>query len=125
MSIFSKVALGLDKDKQSDIRFGNLKYVQIYEIHDDELAIVEADLRDVPDISNFKSSDEFSCHGKNEEFLNALGELLADCKYLIIGESGGNPSRVLLRHGISVLEQQDDIAVLLEKLRNYEKGEKR
>lgn len=125
MSILSKVALGLDKDKQSDIRFGDLRYVQVYEIHDGEPAIVEADLRGVPDISEFKSSDEFACHGKNEEFLNALGQLLSDCKYLIIGESGGNPSRVLLRHGISVLEQQDDIAILLEKLKSYEKREKR
>jgi hypothetical protein len=119
MSVLCKVALALDGEKNSYIRFGNMKYVRIFELSDSD-EISELGEKQIPDINEFKSKDEFACHGKNEEFLNALGELLSDCKYLIVGESGGYPSRVLLRHGISVLEQQDDIETLLTKLISYE-----
>ena len=127
MSNLCKVALALDEEKKSNIRFGRMKFIQVFELFDDEERSfeAEAEIRQVPDISEFKSGDEFSCHGKNDEFLSALSGLISDCKYLIVGESGGYPSRVLLREGISVLEQQDDIEVLLKKLTGYEKREKK
>ena len=126
MSILCKVALALDKDKNSNIRFGEMKYIRVYDLGDDDNCFeAEPEIRQVPDIAEFKSDDEFSCHGKNDGFLNALSELISDCKYLIVGESGGYPSRALLRQGISVLDQQDAIEVLLEKLISYEKREKK
>ena len=114
-----RVAIGFDKDKKSDIRFGNLKFVNIYEITDENIKLIEQ--REIPDISSFESKDQFSCHGRNDDFLEALAHSLEDTKYLIVGESGNYPSRVLLRHGISLLEQQGETCEILKKIKEYEK----
>ncbi len=114
-----KAAIGLDQEKQTGIRFGNLKYVSIYEVSDGAIKYTEE--REIPDVAAFRNSDEFSCHGKNDGFLNALGQELEGIKYLIVAEAGNYPSRILLRYGIYLLEQQGETYSLLEKIRSYEK----
>ena len=112
-----KAAIAFDNFDKPFVRFGKMDHVRVYEIEPDE--IIEKELLDIPDASLFKTTDGNGCPGKNEPFLNEVAALLTGCKFRIVGETGGQPGRVLLRHGINVLEQQGEVAEVLSRLQAY------
>lgn len=114
-----KAAIAFDKENTPLVRFGKMEYAEVYDISGDK--ILRESRIDIPDKSLFVNEDKESggCHGKNDAFLNALSKALSGISFLIVGECGSYPSRVLLRSDIQVLEQQGEIEEILSKLQTY------
>ena len=117
-----RVAAAISNADDVENRFGLLDKIRIYDIA--ENLIITAEDRTAPRAEDYPE-ETGGCPGKKESYLNALGSLLADCDYFIIGEIGGYPSRVLQRYGINVLEQQGKAMELLYRLREYIMGRQR
>lgn len=114
-----RVAAAISDADRVETRFGQLKDIRIYDIT--ENLIITSEDRKAPSAVDYPV-EEGGCPGKKEAYLNALGNLLSDCDYFIIGEIGGYPARVLQRYGINVLEQQGQAVELLYRLRDYIMG---
>jgi len=115
MSELYKVAVAINEEGISDVRFGQLEKVRIYNLTPN--GIEKEEIRLIP--KRECDPNACGCHGKDEKFLNAVGELLEDCDYLVIDEIGSYPYRVFLRHGVQVLEQSGDVEKILQKLNDY------
>ena len=111
------VAVGYQGSSINDVIFKELRRVKIYEISDEGINALEE--RILPDPSDFPTNDQLLCAGRNDNYVNAVADILNDCKFLLLKEIGGYPSRVLLRRGIQTLEQDGETTKLLEKIRNY------
>lgn len=117
MSKSYRVAVAFSEEEVSDVRFGQAEKVQIYDLTPNE--IIFREVRYLPDKTEKAEGKCSGCHGKDDEFLNAVGELLFDCNFLVIEEIGGYPTRVFLRYGIQVLEQGGSIKEILNKLNQF------
>lgn len=117
MKEMTRVAVAFSNENVSDVRFGKIEKVQIYDLSSE--GIFEKEIRAIPHKYDNHIDCQNGCHGKDDVFINNVGELLSDCKYLVIEEIGGYPSRILLRHGIQTLEQGGDVNIILEKLNRF------
>jgi hypothetical protein len=114
------VAVGYDNDPNTKVSFREIKNAAIYELSDDN--IQQIDNRTLPDVAAYPVPDGGGCAGRNDEYVNAIADVLHDCEYLLLKEVGAYPSRVLLRRGIQTLEQEGDIESLLIKIQQYLKA---
>ncbi len=60
-----------------------------------------------------------TCIGTDPQRLDRTGAALADCRYLLVSAIGRKPQSVLLRHGVSALETDGDIAPAIARLNTY------
>ncbi len=114
-----KAAIAFDKENTPFVRFGKMEHAEVYDISGDN--IQREGRIEIPDKALFVNEDNENggCHGKNDAFLYELSKTLHGISFLIVGECGSYPSRVLLRSDIQVLEQQGEIEEILKKLQTY------
>ena len=96
-----------------------MEHAEVYDISGD--SIQREGRIEIPDKALFVNEDNENggCHGKNDAFLYELSKTLHGISFLIVGECGSYPSRVLLRSDIQVLEQQGEIEEIIKKLQTY------
>ena len=111
------VAVGYQGNSINDVIFKDLRRVKVYEINSEGVRALEE--RSLPKPSEFPANNQHLCAGRNDDYVNAVADILTDCKFLLLKEIGGYPSRVFLRRGIQTLEQEGETEELLEKIRNY------
>lgn len=113
----TKIAVAYDGSPQNNTGFKDMHQVKVFELDDN--GISELEVRKLPEPSDFCEFDDGRCPGRNEGYLNAVADVLSDCKFLLLKEIGGYPSRVFLRRGIETLEQEGEIESLLQRIHKY------
>ncbi len=112
-----KAAVASSDGTRLDLHFGEIEEVYVYALGEDGEVTPEGK-RAFPDADSF-DAPAGGCHAKNEEFIKAVRGVLWDCQYLLVRRIGDIPSRLLLRYGIEVLEQEGEILKLLPTLAKY------
>jgi len=124
------VAVGTDNGITSDVRFSELRRIDIYRYDEESNSFVFFEQRDIRGSYREKECDKKCEPGSgrkclDEGFLKELAELIGDCEYLILETIGVKASRVMLRNGISVLEKGGEIYESLLLLSLYLSKRKR
>ena len=113
-----KVAVATSDGIHCDLHFGAAKNVTVYVLEDGSGNFRIEGQRAFPDTSGYEGCGS-GCHARNEEFLQEVCQILRDCQYLLVVKIGPFPSRILLRSGIEVLEQEGEVRELLSVLYDY------
>ncbi len=123
-----RIAVGTDDGITSDVRFGELSRIDVYEFLKPEQRFLYKETRyatadrGIPEEEGDKAHECKAGNGKrcqDESSLSALAGLIRDCEYLLVQKVGVKASRVLLREGISVLEKGGNIHESLLLLSSY------
>ena len=123
-----RIAIASHDGLTSDVKFGEISKLYIYEFDDVLNRFCEVDVRYIVDQSEFPDSCDGNagCNGQgngagcqDESHIISIARLISDCEYLLLQKTGMKPARVLLREGISVLEKGGNIDESLLSLSSY------
>jgi predicted Fe-Mo cluster-binding NifX family protein len=118
-----KIALTSSNGRQIDLHFGHTDEFQI--IHVDDISgiweILEPRKLIIKELvtGGNCSGDGCTGHGHNDVRLNAVIQILSDCRYILTARIGPKPQAVLQQAGITVLESPENIAIAIPKLHAY------
>lgn len=126
----TRVAVATSDRKRVDLHFGETKAFQVIDLFPDgkwtivrEVQVDEIPIEDDVVRENCGGCQgQKECHGHNEEYVIQVAQQLSDCKYLLLAKIGGRPSRIFLRYGIEVLEQEGDLNGILKKIATFLSG---
>jgi predicted Fe-Mo cluster-binding NifX family protein len=109
-----------------DLHFGKAREFHIVELDVDkgewisrEIRAIAAASADIGGIDGFEGEYGGGCTGSRDQLLRGIGDLLADCRYLLTRKIGIRPYKFLMQRGISSLESPLEISDALGKLAVY------
>lgn len=126
----TRVAVATSDGKKVDLHFGRTRAFQVIDLfHDGSwLTVREEQVGERPAENDVirgncgGCQEQKGCQGHNEEYVLQVAQQLSDCKYLLLAKIGGRPSRIFLRYGIEVLEQEGDLNGILKKIAIFLSG---
>ena len=114
-----RVAIATEDGETSDVHFGKLSRLQVYE-YNPQTALFEY----VEDRGIAPEQEEAYAPGEGRGcadpvFMDAVIRALSDCEYLLLEKIGPRPARVLLREGINILEKGGKVTESLLQLSSF------
>ena len=114
-----RVAIATEDGENSDVHFGKLSRLQIYEYDPRTAQFEYAEVRKIaPEAEgSYAPGEGRGC--ADPVFMDAVIRTLSDCEYLLLEKIGPRPARVLLREGINILEKGGKVNESLLQLSSF------
>ncbi|MDR2825431.1 MAG: hypothetical protein LBV76_01385 [Deltaproteobacteria bacterium] len=118
------VAITSSCGKNIDLHFGSAKHFYIVELDLEKTGWSHRGIRHIPEespdvYSAYQSNADKKCSGVSDSRLGNIGNLLADCAYVLTQKIGVRPYKFLQKIGITCLESPPDMDEALRKLVKY------